>query len=1451
MPGKHKIIIVYISLALLLILSAFAPRFAIELPSNRTFDEAHDTGYIDWAGSVGYAPIYHRDAICGGCWDTVTQISNGSQVSGAFNRDVSSFDALVAVAPNQGYGTIIMTACSSVASYNLNDGTGSTPGYNKHYVTVPAGCRDWSLSASGGVVYLAAVDVTYVGPAILPPVISSNLNCSKPGINSWCTGALTLELTASDPQGQPVTISGDVDGVALPCTTGSTTCSVPLTTEGIGAINFRVDSATGKSASGSTTYKLDATTPQLDGSLSGSNGANGWYISGVTASASASDAVSDIASLEISTDGTTWSTYSAPVTLSDGSYTVQFRATDNAGNFSMSSPQSIKVDTVTPTINSATTGTTGLNGWYVSNTQVSATTSDAGSGLSMFEVTTDHGATWAIYTSAIVFSDGSHTIQFRASDYAGNVTTSPEQTIKVDATTPVLNSSISGAAGQNGWYVSNTQVSAAASDSESGISTLEVKTDGGTWVTYSTPVTLSDGTHTVQFRTSDNAGNTTIGLVQDIKVDTITPGLNLSVNGTAGLNSWYVSITQVSANADDPLTPSGQAGSGIASVEASQNGAAYAPYSQPILFADGANTYRFKVTDNAGNVTETPIQTLNVDTIPPIISLTETLSLGNTAYYTLEDLGSGLLIYHASIEDNAGKYQKVTWQEDLIGTKKDGQILWDGKFADGTNAEVGRDAYSIKMNVSDAAGNEAAKSAKVSVNLLETILPIPPFDPPEPRYRPPYSPPVSSTTNTGFGGTVSATPTSGITSIPVTAGGTKSESTGAVTSSPSSVGGLHAEAKATVTTQTWTQPPVSTTSNGLPGVLGVIAALTLAYESYRKKEDDKQLVTGTQLKANVSGATGSTKPITANQSIINNFESAVRSFEVNGNVGGNATPILTGAIQGSIEHSKGVSDTPTSKETGKKITDAGEAISGIASALDDPVKAAIDNAAIAQVKTEQVLSQYRVDHYDEGTLRLYPPDAANKFQDVIDEAQELQSRADDLFAQAADLKNRGLLEKAAEYETAAYEAQVKASKAHSQIEAINTWRTQAQDAAQKAQGSWEELEETSQKANKLEKAAEDAIADAARPLSKVENVLSKGSATMGGVSLIGLAMEVSGVNVLGVSGKQVSDVGTVGGAIFDAGSMAAGFVRLIQYGPKSLPAPGLLGKLGAFIAIPVGAWIAVSEGLKVRDDLQDDGKLSKTGQVAAINAIGGALTMAGGVAMLIPGGQVVGGILLAAGGVASGVAWCVDNWDTITEGWNKVATAVGNAATTVSNIWKTLTNPPIDPAPPANPTPPTNPILKPISQTVTAFNNTVNSAVNTVKNTVSNTVSTVKNTVNSTVNTVKNTVKNTVSNTVNTVKNTVNSAVNTVKNTVKNTVSNTVNTVKNTVNSAVNTVKNTVSNTVNTVKNTVKAVSQTASKAVSNATQTVSKVVNTVTQKATNTVKSIGNTISNLFKKKP
>lgn len=471
------------------------------------------------------------------------------------------------------------------------------------------------------------------GPVYQPPMISHVLNCSNTGTNDWCIGTLSLDLTASDPQGQSLVISGTVNGVAFACPSGQTTCSIPLP-EAAGTATYKADSATGLSANGSTSYHLDVTSPQIDGSINGTNGNSGWYTSQTTVTASASDSLSGLASLEVNVDQVGWANYS-DTSFTDGMHSIQFRATDNAGNITETTTQTINVDTTAPTLSLSTTGTSGQNGWYISAVTLTPTASDSTSGLYSLEVTTD-GVTWTQVSAPVTLPDGVYTVQFRATDTAGNVSQTPSQQIKVDATTPSLSLNLSGTRGQNDWFISSAAVTPNASDAGSGINKIEALIDGGTW---------------------------------------------FLVNSSAS-------------------------------------------------FTDGVHTYQYKVTDNAGNVTETPSLTMMVDTVPPAIAMSaDSLGLGGTLMYDLEDSMSGLWISRVVIEDEDEKYKKLVWTEEISGKKlNNSAIRWDGIFADGTKAAPGQ--YFITLKISDQAGNETIQTAMVEVNFLNALLPIPAFTPP-------------------------------------------------------------------------------------------------------------------------------------------------------------------------------------------------------------------------------------------------------------------------------------------------------------------------------------------------------------------------------------------------------------------------------------------------------------------------------------------------------------------------------------------------------------------------------------------------------------------------------------------------------------------------------------------------------------------------------------------------
>ena len=383
-----------------------------------------------------------------------------------------------------------------------------------------------------------------------PPAITSSISCSQAGDNGWCRGTGVLTLTASDPQNYPLTISGDIGGTPFTCAAGDA-CFQPLP-QGSGAINYTVTAASGMSASGSTTWKLDATPPLVNGTLSGALGSNGWYLGPVTYNGSASDALSGLAGLTCTLDGSPLGSCTPVTVTGEGAHTLVITARDLAGNVQTFN-QNIPLDIQNPNLTANISGTLGSNNWYTSAVlNASASDPAPGSGLSALEYSLDNGA-WTAFPApgTLDLVTGVHNIDIRAVDKAGRVVTS-SRSYSLDGALPNITLSPSGTIGSNNWYTTDFTLAASASDDISGLDIFEYSLNNGAWTTYSAPLVLGNGTHTISFWAQDKAG-----LVRQIdgtyKVDTRAPQITGSVSGVPGMNGWYISDVTIGASAADPL----------------------------------------------------------------------------------------------------------------------------------------------------------------------------------------------------------------------------------------------------------------------------------------------------------------------------------------------------------------------------------------------------------------------------------------------------------------------------------------------------------------------------------------------------------------------------------------------------------------------------------------------------------------------------------------------------------------------------------------------------------------------------------------------------------------------------------------------------------------------------------------------------------------------------------
>lgn len=455
----------------------------------------------------------------------------------------------------------------------------------------------------------------------LPPAtVSGATACSLPGNAGWCRGTATLNLSGNEPlAGYSLTIFEGNTGTL--CSAPSCAWTFP---EGITNLSYWVHSTYGDtSAMSSASMMVDGGAPALTLNIPPPNGLNGWHVSAVTASAAATDALSGISgSASINGGGASFTA------STDGIYNLTAIVSDVAGN-TTSTSGTIKLDVTPPSAGFNLPAPNGQNGWYVSAVTVTPNGSDATSGIASQEVSLDNAA-WL--PSVTIATDGTRTIYGRISDVAGN-TTASTTTLRVDTTPPSVTVTIPPPSGGAGWYTSQTLFSTSGADAVSGVASTIYSVDGGAWV--SNAPTISDGTHTVQVRVTDLAGNITTSTTT-VRVDATPPS---SAFGSPPEGSTTVvngRITMSGATAD--------ATSGATGAEISLNGGAnWLPLA---LNTGGSWSYNWDTTqvnngtyailvrarDIAGNQENTARVTIVVSNEPPPLIITTLLNVfDNTA----------------------------------------------------------------------------------------------------------------------------------------------------------------------------------------------------------------------------------------------------------------------------------------------------------------------------------------------------------------------------------------------------------------------------------------------------------------------------------------------------------------------------------------------------------------------------------------------------------------------------------------------------------------------------------------------------------------------------------------------------------------------------------------------------------------------------------------------------
>lgn len=446
---------------------------------------------------------------------------------------------------------------------------------------------------------------------------------------------------------------------------------------------------TGAESPRSTGVSSDSTAPiaSVSGLTPAPNAAAWNNTSPVTVAITANDGAggSGVASISYMVDGgaqQTVSGASASVSVTgDGTHTVSYFATDNAGNAGTAQSQTVRIDTTAPAapglsvpayVNLANVAAVPVTGTAEAGAKITLTATDTGATHSASPVTTtaDSVGNWAASIDLSSLNQGIVTYSAVATDAAGNVgpagkTTSTKDTVApavaqaVSVPTYINNASTQGANTANASSVPvsgtaevNASVTVKASDSagHSVSGTAIASGPSGGWslnLNLGSSSAMVDGLVTYTVTVTDAAGNTGSAVTPSptSTKDTAAPSPAQAVKVPT-----YINIASPSANSANassvPVSGTAEA-NGMVTVKAADsagltvtgNATASSPggvwslnlnLADPAIL-DGTITYTITVTDAAGNTGSpvTPSPTSKRDTVAPAVRAVSLASVTN------------------------------------------------------------------------------------------------------------------------------------------------------------------------------------------------------------------------------------------------------------------------------------------------------------------------------------------------------------------------------------------------------------------------------------------------------------------------------------------------------------------------------------------------------------------------------------------------------------------------------------------------------------------------------------------------------------------------------------------------------------------------------------------------------------------------------------------------------
>ncbi len=376
--------------------------------------------------------------------------------------------------------------------------------------------------------------------------------------------------------------------------------------------------------------------------------------------------------------------YSAPIVLSTGAHSVEFRSGDAAGNIEDVRAMDVIVDGKAPAVSYAIAGSSfpGENRLYVSvGSTITLSAVDDAAGLKALSYELN-GSTYAVAASRAdiyLTTGGEYSMRYTAEDNVGNMAEPDGILVQVDTTSPSSLLQLNSTSEISEWYASPVAAGVLASDTGSGVKRIFYGLDGSSFSVYSATFSVqAEGRHSLEFYSVDNVANTENVRQVSFGIDLSTPIAGYSYAPQPNVEGWNNTSVDVVFTGTDTV-------SGIAycssSFTVSREGLGIPVSGHCTDYAGWTSTASFSLNID----TAVPFSSIGLEAAvglngwlvsPAIVSLASTDSLSGLGglYYSVD--GSSFTLYFSSFSvAGEGRHVLKYYGMDRAGNREEERSL--------------------------------------------------------------------------------------------------------------------------------------------------------------------------------------------------------------------------------------------------------------------------------------------------------------------------------------------------------------------------------------------------------------------------------------------------------------------------------------------------------------------------------------------------------------------------------------------------------------------------------------------------------------------------------------------------------------------------------------------------------------------------------------------------------